>query len=447
MKKRILSAVLLLSILIIPLSVCGCGDKGETVKFLNYDTGLDGIYEEIIKDYEKEKGVKVKVQTTVANSYNQTLKSEMNMEDAPTIFVIDGVNDLDTLKENCADIKDSKLYSYLSKKNLAVTDEQGKKVYGIPYNIEAYGIIYNKEITDRYFALQNRNNNYSSIADVKSFEALKKVVSDMKAKKSELKIDGVFASASLSAGDSMNWVNYLLNIPLYYEFERNDDYKSPAIAALRAKEIDFRYSENYRNIFDLYTENSITAKELSGTKMFDDSLSEFAAGKVAMFYGSSKDFEKLSKISKSVLKNENIKFLPVYMGIDGEENSGLSVKAEKYLAINKNVSKEKQKASLDFLEWLYSSEKGKKYVTENLKFLTPFNTFEGNEVGENPLEAETVRYLQEEETTAVPVIINSLPGDKFLAAVGNALLDYVKGDKTYEEVEKTVKDKWKDERK
>ena len=135
------------------------------------------------------------------------------------------------------------------------------------------------------------------------------------------------------------------------------------------------------------------------------------------------------------------------MGIDGEENSGLSVKAEKYLAINKNVSKEKQKASLDFLEWLYSSEKGKKYVTENLKFLTPFNTFEGNEVGENPLEVETVRYLQEEETTAVPVIINSLPGDKFLAAVGNALLDYVKGDKTYEEVEKTVKDKWKDERK
>ena len=40
-----------------------------------------------------------------------------------------------------------------------------------------------------------------------------------------------------------------------------------------------------------------------------------------------------------------------------------------YFAINKNATEEQQKASLDFLDWLFSSETGKKYVTEKLGFI------------------------------------------------------------------------------
>lgn len=446
MKKKLLSAILVLAVLILPLAICGCKGSRETVRFLNYDTELDGIYEELAKEYEKETGVKVKVQTATIGSYAQALKTQMNMKDAPTVFRIEGVSDFEDLKDSLLDLSDTKLYSNLFSKDLAFTGENGDEVYGIPYNITAYGIIYNEEITDKYFALENRNNDYNSMADIRSFEAFRKVVTDMSNKRKELGIDGVFASTLFSSGED-SWLKSLLNPTLYYEFEQNDDYKNPQIAAFKSKEIDLRYSENHRNILDLYTENSVKNKEMADTLTFDDAISEFAAGKAVMFEGKIEDFEKISKISNKKVNDGKIKFLPIYTGINGEENSGLSVESKGYLVINNKVSEAEQKQTIDFLNWLFSSEKGKKYVTEKLEFLTPFKTFTEYEISENPLSRETLKYMEDSEVSPVPVIVNSFPSGSFVSTVKNALLDYLKGNKTYPEAEKTIKEKWKDERK
>ena len=446
MKKRLLSAVLVLSVLIVPLAVCGCKGSGETVRFLNYDTGLDGIYEELAKEYEKETGVKVKVQTATVGSYAQTLKTQMNMKDAPTVFRIEGAEDFEDLKDNLLDLSDTKLYSNLFSKNLAFTGENGDEVYGIPYDITAYGIVYNEEITDKYFALQNRNNDYTSMADIRSFEAFKKIVTDMSEKKEELGIDGVFASTLLSPSED-RWLTNLFNPTLYYEFEQNDDYKNPQIAAFKSKEIDLRYSENHRNILDLYTDNSVKSKEMADTLTFDDAISEFAAGKAVMFEGKIEDFEKISKISDKKVNESKIKLLPIYTGINGEENSGLLVESKGYLVINNKVSQNEQKQTIDFLDWLFSSEKGKKYVTEKLEFFTAFKTFTEYEISENPLSKETLKYMEDSELSPVPVIVSSFPSGNFVSVTKNAIIDYLKGNKTYPEVEKTIKEKWKDERK
>ena len=76
--------------------------------------------------------------------YEQTLKSEMAKSEAPTIFQINGPVGYNNWKDYCANLKDTDLYSHLSDKSLAVTDGDG--VYGIPYAVEGYGIIYNQEI-------------------------------------------------------------------------------------------------------------------------------------------------------------------------------------------------------------------------------------------------------------------------------------------------------------
>ena len=235
--------------------------KGE-VYFLNFKPEVGQIYEQIAREYENETGIKVKVVTAASDTYEQTLTSEIAKTQAPTIFQINGPIGYQSWKTYCADLKDTKLYSILSDKELAITYEGG--VYGIPYVIEGYGIIYNEAITDKYFALETKSTDLTSMDQVNSFDKLKSLVEDMTKHKNELGIDGVFASTSFAPGNQWRWNTHLLNIPFHYEMGEIDSYDNSTLAGLDAKEYAFEYDEAFRNIFDLYLANSVTEKKLVG---------------------------------------------------------------------------------------------------------------------------------------------------------------------------------------
>lgn len=447
MNKKTASLLLCLIMLIIPLSLAGCGSKSSKneVYFFNFKPESAEIYKEIAKKYEEEKGIKVKVVTAAANTYEQTLKSEIAKSSAPTIFQVNGPIGYETWKDYCLDIKDSKLYSYLSDKSLAIKDKNGG-VYALAYVVEGYGIIYNEEITDKYFSLSDKKTSYKSMSEIKNFDALKSVVEDMTAHKKELGLEGVFASTSLASGEDWRWQTHLLNVPLYYEFKDSTDYDDPTIAGINSKEIAFRYSDAFKNTFDLYTENSITEKNLLGSKSTADSMAEFAQGKVAFVQNGNWAWSQISDVKGNTVKKDKIKFLPLYTGIKGEEAQGLCIGTENYIAINKKATKEQQQASLDFLDWLFSSKTGKDYVTNKLKFITPFNTFTDDELPNDPLAKEVVRYMRNDSLKTVPWIFTSFPSETFKKEVGNSLLEYVQGSKKWDDVKNTVTEKWKSER-
>ena len=95
---------------------------------------------------------------------------------------------------------------------------------------------------------------------------------------------------------------------------------------------------------------------------------------------------------------------------------------------------------------MFSSETGKKYVTEKLGFITPFNTFSDKELPNDPLAKEISRYLKDDSVENIPWAFTAFPSDAFKKSVGSALLDYVQGNKNWEDVKKTVTDSWKRER-
>ena len=456
--KKALSLILSL-VLLLSFAACGKGEADKTtasgasnenkpaaateIYFLNFKPEIASVYEKIAEEYKEKKGVTVKVVTAASNGYEQTLTSEIAKSDPPTIFQINGPVGYRSWADYCADLKDTALYSFLSDKSLAIKD--GDSVYGIPYVVEGYGIIYNEEITDKYFALKDRATSFSSMDEINSFSKLKALVEDMQSKKEELNIDGVFASTSFSSGNAWRWDTHLANVPFYYEFIENKDFDDPTLAGLGSSEINFTYSENFKNIFDLYINNSGTPKNLIGSKSVNDSMAEFALGKVAMVQNGNWAYKDISDVDGNTVKKDKIKMLPVYTGIKGEENQGLCVGTENYLAINSKVSAEKQKASADFLEWLFSSDEGKRYVTEELGFISPFTTFDKNERPEDPLANQILDWMEKKDIKSVPWIFTSFPSETFKQDFSSALLQYAQGSADWDKVVSTVKKAWQNE--
>lgn len=453
--KKYLGLVLVMSMVVALAAGCGkkdnaasdngsatTGNKGS-VYFLNFKPEIAEIYEKIAKDYEAETGVKVKVVTAAAGTYETKLKSEISKSEAPTIFQMNGPVGYQAWKDYALDLKDTKLYSYLSDKSLAVTEGDG--VYGIPYVVEGYGIIYNDAIMRKYFELPDKAVSISSTTEINNFETLKAVVEDMTAKKDQLGIKGVFASTSLAAGEQWRWQTHLANLPLYYEFKDNTEFDNTVLAGLASNEVEFKYNEQFKNIFDLYIKNSVTKETLLGSKSVADSMADFALGNAAMVQNGNWAWSQINEVGGNVVKAEDIKFLPIYTGMEGEEKQGLAVGTENYLAINSKASAEDQQASIAFLEWLFSSEKGKAYVTNDLGFIAPFNTFEDNEKPADPLAKEVSAWM-EKDLTSVAWTFAAFPSEDFKNVFGDALLQYAQGNMNWDEVVTIFKDTWKTEK-
>ena len=437
MKKLGIILAMALSMSVTMLSGCGKqeAEVGE-VYYLNFKPEAADTWEEIASEYTAETGVKVKILTAASGNYEQTLKAEIAKREAPTLFQINGPIGYSTWKNYCADLSNTDLYSWLMDKSLAVSD--GSAVYGIPYVVEGYGIIYNDEIMQKYFKLSTKNTPYNNMDEVNNFEKLKAVVEDMTAQKDALGIEGVFASTSFSAGEDWRWQTHLANLPVYYEFKDKGIGDSDTI--------DFSYSDNFKNIFDLYVDNSCTPKTGLVSKTVNDSMEEFALGKVAMVQNGNWAWGQISSVAGNIVKEENVKFLPIYTGVSGEENQGLCTGTENFICVNSMASEADKQASIDFIEWVYSSDKGKDYVTNKLGFISPFNTFTEEESPKDPLAREVLAYMADSSKVSVSWNFTAFPSQQFKDRFGSSLLNYCKGEITWDDVIRSTKQDWASEK-
>lgn len=427
--------------MLLPLFFTSCWgkkSKGE-VRYLNFKPESAGVYEELAQIYEKETGVKVIIETAANNAYESTLTAKMANRNPPTLFQINGPKGYANWKDYCADLKDSELYKHLTDKSLAVTDKGG--VYGIPYVLEGYGIIYNKEITDKYFALPKKSTTFKSMDEINNFEKLKKLVEDMQKNASKLGIKGVFASTSLKAGEDWRWQTHLLNIPIYYEFTNNNI----DLTSDQTDTITFEYNKNFKNIFDLYLNNSVIPPKQVGIKTVDNSMSEFALGECAMVQNGNWAWSQIEGVKGNVVKADNIKYLPIYTGMKVDPQQGLCIGTENFYAVNKKASAEDQKATVDFVYWLYSSEKGKDYVINKLGFISPFDTFTEFEKPKDPLAVEVLHWMKKSDITTIPWYFTLFPSQVFKEDFGSDLLRYAQGSEKWTTVTENVIADWKKE--
>ena len=415
------------------LGACGSSSSSDDGKgkvyYLNFKPESSDEWKKLAKDYTKETGVEVKVQTAASGTYEQTLKSEIAKTEAPTLFQVNGPVGYQNWKKYTADMSNTDVYKELTNQDVALKD--GDKVVGVPYVMETYGLIYNKDILNKYFALDGAK--ATSMDEIDNFDTLKAVADDMQARKDELGIKGAFTSAGFDSSSDWRFKTHLANLPLYYEFKDDNVTEQPAT-------IKGTYLPNYKKIFDLYITDSTTDPTQLSAKTGDDANSEFALGEAAFYQNGTWAWTDLQKAG---MKSESVGMMPIYTGVKGEEKQGLATGSENYWCINDKASDADKKATEDFLSWVITSDAGKKAISQDMGFTTPFKTFDDVKF-DNPLTEAAVED-QKSGTTQVSWNFTMMPSEEWKNKVGQALLEYAQGTGKWDAVKTAFVDGWASE--
>lgn len=415
------------------LAACGSSTSGDDAKgkvyYLNFKPEAADQWTALAKEYTKEKGVEVKVQTAASGTYEQTLKSEIAKTEAPTLFQVNGPVGYQNWKKYTADMSNTDVYKELANQDVALKD--GDKVVGVPYVMETYGLIYNKDILNKYFALDGAK--ATSMDEIDNFDTLKAVADDMQSRKDELGIKGAFTSAGFDSSSDWRFKTHLANLPLYYEFKDDNVTEQPAT-------IKGTYLPNYKKIFDLYITDSTTDPTQLSAKTGDDANSEFALGEAAFYQNGTWAWTDLQKAG---MKAESVGMMPIYTGVKGEEKQGLATGSENYWCINDKASDADKKATEDFLSWVITSDTGKKAISQDMGFTTPFKTFDDVKF-DNPLTEAAVED-QKSGTTQVSWNFTMMPSEEWKNKVGQALLEYAQGTGKWDAVKTAFVDGWASE--
>ena len=395
MKKRILSVLLAGAMAVACFAGCSGGSKGE-VYYLNFKPEQGEAWEALAKEYTEETGVKVKVVTAADGKYEETLQAEMEKKDAPTLFQVNGPVGLANWKDYCYDLSDAKVTKELTSDVFALKD--GNAVYGIAYVIESYGIIVNKTLL--------KEAGYE-LSDIASFDDLKKVAEDITANSDDLGF-AAFSSAGMDGSSDWRFKTHLANLPIYFEYEADGINNTDAIKGT--------YLDNYRDIFDLYINNSTCdGKDLSA-KTGNDSKNEFLEGKAVFYQNGSWEYTSLAE----KYSDDELAMIPIYVGVGDEANQGLCTGTENYWCVNKDASEADIKATLDFMYWCVTSEKGTKAMANDMGFVIPFK---------KAAESPNLFVKQDSEYTAAgktPVSWNfsTIPSENWKNGLGTALTAY-----------------------
>ena len=389
--------------------------KGS-VYYLNFKPEQDEDWQALAKKYTEETGVPVTVVTAASGEYESTLMAEMGKSAAPTLFQVNGPVGLANWTDYCYDLSGSDLYKELTNEGFAL--KNGDEVAGIAYVVESYGIITNKTLLEKA--------GYS-IDDIKSFEDLKKVAEDIQSRKGELGF-AAFSSAGMDGSSDWRFKTHLANLPIYFEYQADGINATDAIKGT--------YLDNYKNIWDLYINNSTCEPAELAAKTGDDSRNEFLAGEAVFFQNGSWEYGNLTGDGKYT--DDDLAMIPVYIGVGDEANQGLCTGTENYWCVNKEASADDIQATLDFLYWCVTSEEGTKAMAEDMGFVIPFKKAQ---------ESPNLFVKQDAEMTAAgktPVSWNftTMPSEEWKNGVGSALTAYAAGTGDWDAVVTAFVDGW-----
>ena len=452
MKKKIVSALLVAAMAVTAFAGCGNnGDDGSTqaggkadktasgkVYMLNFKPETDEAWKALAETYTDQTGVEVNILTAADGQYNTTLQSEMSKSDMPTIFTVGNTTAAQTWNDYTYDLKDTDLYNHLTDKSLVINYDN--KVAGVANCYECYGIIFKKTILEGYCGMDGAV--VKSVDEINNFDTLKKVADDINSRVDEINealgtdLTEAFASAGLDDGSSWRFSGHLANMPLYYEF-KDDGCDLTAGEA----EITGKYLDNFKNVWDMYVSDSAAdPKTLNSGAL--NAESEFGMGEAVFYQNGDWEYANLTNPDNGyTVTAEDLSMMPIYFGVD-DANEGLCVGTENYWAVNKKAPQEDIDATLEFLNWVITSDEGRDAITNQMGLTAPFDTFTGDYASKNAFAAMVNTYGAAGKTS-VAWSFNATPAvDDWRADFIAPLTEYTERGGSWDDVKTAFVDQW-----
>lgn len=448
MTGRKIGCILLSAILLFSCTACSSGKKDEgntsssgtsdgtaqkaTVDIFQFKVEVHDALRAATEAYMKEKpNVKINLETVGGgDDYGAALRTKMASSDQPEIYNIGGPQDVKDWAGKLEDLSDQPWVPYVVEGLLDDVTLDGK-IYGLPFGIEGYGLLYNKRIFEAAGIDGEKLSTYDEIDS--AFASLQQKIDA-----GELKDQFPVLEAVTEYPVKEKWVVGLhtANIALGQEFDS-------AFEAYEAKTVDFTYADQLKDLIDLQVKYSSNADNPAALNAVDYSMQiggGFAIERVAVVQQGNWVYGEVRDVDEEVAQNMGIIPLP----LKGVSEGNIPVGVPMYWAVNSESSDADKAAALDFLNWLYQSDAGKKIVVQEMGFIPAFTNY-GDIQPEDPIGKTINEYANAGKTS--PWVFMGEPTGWGENTLGVGIQQYVAGEKSWEDVIRESKTAWEEARK
>ncbi len=388
------------------LSSCAVPEEKTNLRLFLFNVEDTKLYSQFIQDFESIfPTIAVQLETeNTQREYKGKLKARLEIEQKPAIFSLIDFCGVDEYRDYLFDVSQE---AYMQDVYDASIDpaSQGSSVLAVPLRLDGYGLIYNKKI------LRQAGYSEEDMNELRSFEDLKRVFLDLESKKRKLGIEEIL---SYSVGSSAWWTAayHTSNIP----FAMQDDVLgfqrelSEGTVSLTDDFLFQRFTETLDLFFAHSYENLL---ETSYEKLIND----FALEKTAFLQQGSWVEKQLREINPWL----ELAFVPIPIrGASSEKNSSLAVHSTQFWAINKQISKKELSAARQFLSYLFTSSRGKRFLSEENRYIPAFSTIPAQDDAQL---AQSLRLFADKKRT-LPWAWISFPDDYVRLDISAAIARY-----------------------
>lgn len=406
---------------VIPVTGLAANGEGEDSKPLeitafHYRVESNAEFQDLADIYAAENpGVNI-IFDTVAENYIQAMQGKIAADDVPTIFAAEGPVQIELFREYLEDLSDQPWID-LAFDDVVDGITLDGKVYGLPWQISGYGLIYNKRI------LEEAGIDIEKYRNGLTMDSLREIATVLDGRKAELGIEAVFVLAPKAA-----WtINHLVNTPLALEFGDVQE-------AYGASKVDFTYSREFKDFIDLQLQYAYK-KDLINNVGYSEQVEQiFALERVPLMHQGMWVYQAVRSINEEL--SDNMGFFPLPFG---ENTDSIAVGVPGYWVVNTEADPREKEAAKDFLNYMYTSDAGKEAVVTKINFVPPLKGYE-NFVLPNPLSRDILSYSDAGKT--IPWVFQGVPPRWGAAGIQK----YLAGLIDWDELTSEVREEWEQAR-
>jgi raffinose/stachyose/melibiose transport system substrate-binding protein len=372
--KPTLFKTFLIGFLSFTLTACGeTADKKKepkpdeetiTLTIRNPKVEIASEFEQMVSTYERENpGVAIKVETVggAADDYSD-ITAKLAAGEGPDIFTNLGREAAKEWRRFLEDLSDEPWVSRASENVLSgiTLDNQ---VYGMPMNIEGFGIVYNRDLFQKA-GITSPPATYTELEEAAAKLQRKGIMPFANGYYEDWKLGHHMASVAFAQADK--------------GFTEGLDDGSAS----------FRNNPSFQDLFNLIDLTVRYGNERPTSTDYYTELELFTEGKAAMTLQ--------GNWIQPLLEGKAVSVGMFPVPLDERKESRILAGVPGYWVINSQSSQEEKREAKKFLNWMVSSEKGKAYMTKKFHFIPALKDIPVQDIG--PLGEETLKLIKETDT-------------------------------------------------